>query len=154
MKASLDLSSAGRTAGCWLALAMLLGAGADGYPTEDAPRFDPSTLSQAELLEGLNALGADPLLDKRWRYSLEPGCQLRISVRKGQPPERWWVLEGSTVDVRSEDGRTEVLLLPPSGDESAAVVAIETRRWTDTVSARLLLTHLEMSCGQHTGTAS
>jgi hypothetical protein len=129
-----------------LASTILLGACTDGYPSGDAPLFEPSRMTQAQLLEELNELGAEPMLDKRWRYTLEAGCELRISVRKGQPPERRVPLVGTGVDVRSARDRTEVLLLPPSGDESAAVVVLETRRWTDTVSARLLLTHLEMSC--------
>lgn len=154
MKARLDLPFTGIQGCIFLMLAMLLSACTDGYPSEDAPPFDPSRLSQAELLEELNDLGADPLLDTRWRYTLGPGCELRINVRKGQPPERRVALEGSTVDVRAKDGRTEVLLVPPSRDESAAVVALQTRRWTDTVSARLILSHLEMSCRRRSETAS
>ncbi len=148
MNATRDLRCAGRGAGSLMVLVMLLSGCFDGYPTDDAPRFEPARMSQAELLEELNALGADPLLDKRWRYTLDAACKLRISVRKGLPPERHVMLTGSRVDVRSVEGRTEVLLLPQSGDESAGVVALETRRWTDTVSARLILTHLELSCRQ------
>ncbi len=133
-------------AGLLLASALLLGACSDGYPTEDVSQIEPSGMTQAQLLQALNALGAEPQLDKRWRYELEEGCELRVEVRDGSPPERRLSLEGATFGQRSQDGLTEVLLAPRAADESASIVVLETRRWTDAVRIRSLLTHLKLSC--------
>jgi hypothetical protein len=56
-------------------------------------------------------------------------------------------LEGAEVTTRSVDGVSEIRLVPKTGGETQAVTILETRRWSDTVRARSLLTHLEVRCG-------
>jgi len=143
-------SRAERTwAGAWClsALAALV-ACSDGYPTEDVPQIDPARMSQAQLLAALNELGAEPHLGKRWRYALREGCELEIAVRDGGRQRDRVVLEGAAIASRSADGVTEILLVPQAGGEAQAVTALETRRWSDTVRARALFTHLEARCGK------
>lgn len=137
----------GSAARLLLATCLLLSACSDGYPTEDLPQVDPASLSQAGLVQALNALGNEPQLDKRWQYELVQGCELQVRVRKGTPPERRLVLEGATIEQRSRQGLHEVLLLPEAGRESDAIVVLASPRWTDAVRMRSLLTHLELSCG-------
>ena len=143
-------SRAGRTWASVLCLAALLGlmACSDGYPTEDVPQIDPARMTQSQLLAALNELGAEPHLGKRWRYALRDGCELEIAVRDGERQRHRVVLEGAAIASRSADGITEILLVPQAGGEAQAVTALETRRWSDTVRARALLTHLEVRCGQ------
>lgn len=127
--------------------ATLVVACSDGYPTEDVPQIDPARMTQAQLLLALNALGKEPHLGKRWRYALHDGCELEVAVNKGDVDRRRVVLEGAVVNTRSVDGVSEIRLVPRSGGEELAVTALETRRWSDTVRARSLLTHLEVRCG-------
>lgn len=131
-----------------VALCLLsLGACSDGYPTDDVPQMDLTRMSQAQLLAALNALGREPHLGKRWRYSLHANCEFGVSVRDGDTDGSRVVLEGARVTSRSVDGASEVRLLPKTGDETKAVTVLETRRWSDTVRARALLTHLQGRCG-------
>jgi hypothetical protein len=123
----------------------------DGYPTEDAPRVELSSMTQAQLLAALNELGAEPHLGKRWRYSLHPECELEVTVRGDDEGRRRVTLEGSEVGARAVDGVSEILLVPVNGSEMQAVTVLETQRWSDTVRARSLLTHLEVRCGQAEG---
>jgi hypothetical protein len=124
----------------------LLAACPQGYPTADAPQIEPSRMTQAQLLAALNELGAEPRLGKRWRYVLHANCELEVSVRNGDTIRQRVALAGATVDARSADGVTEILLLP--NDESAAreVAVLATRQWADTVQAKSLLTQLELRC--------
>lgn len=138
---------AGRT---WTGALYLLALGAcsDGYPTEDEPQIDPGRMTQVQLLTALNELGAEPHLGRRWRYALRDGCDLEITVRDGERQRHRVVLEGVAITTRSADGMTEIRLVPKAGGEPRAVTALETRRWSDTVRARALLTHLEGQCGK------
>jgi hypothetical protein len=126
---------------------LLLAACPDGYPTEDAPLIEPSRMTQVQLLAALNELGAEPHLGKRWRYALHANCELAVSVRNGDTVRQRVVLEGATFGARSADGVTEILLLPKDGGAAREVAVLATRRWSDTVKARSLLSQLEMRCG-------
>lgn len=125
---------------------LLLTACFDGYPTEDVSQIDPAHMTQAQLLAALNALGKEPHLGKRWRYALHANCELEISVRDGNTDRRRVVLEGAVFSTRSVDGVSAIRLVPRTGGEAQAVTVLETRRWSDTVRIRYLLTHLELRC--------
>jgi hypothetical protein len=120
---------------------------ADGYPTEDVPKIDPATMSQAELLVALNTLGKAPHLGKRWRYALHDRCELEVSVRDGSVIRTRVELAGAIVSTRPVDGVSEVRLVPKAGGETRAVTVLESRRWSDTVLATSLLAQLEKRCG-------
>lgn len=119
----------------------------DGYPTEDVPQIDLAGMTQAQLLAALNAMGKEPHLGKRWRYAMHANCELEVSVRDGDRDRRRVVLEGAEVTTRSAEGVSEIWLVPKVGGEAQGVTVMETRRWSDTVRARSLLTHLEVRCG-------
>lgn len=127
---------------------LALAACSDGYPTEDVAPIDPARMTQAQLLAALNALGRESHLGKRWHYVMHAGCELEVSLRDGAADRRRVVLEGAAIGTRSVDGVSEIRLVPKAGGEALAVTALETRRWSDTVRARSLLTHLEVRCGR------
>ncbi len=141
------LSQASRTA-LGALCALVLVACSDGYPTDDVPQADPTRMTQAQLLAALNAMGKEPQLGKRWRYVMHAGCELEISVRDGDASRRRVELKGTTITTRSVEGISAIRLVPKAGSETQAVTALETRRWSDTVRARALLTHLEVRCGR------
>lgn len=124
-----------------------LAACADGYSTDDVPQLDPALMSHTQLVAALNALGKERHLDKRWHYALHANCELEVSVRNGDTDLRRVVLEGAVVSTRSVDGVTEIQLVPRLGGDTQAVTVLATRKWTDTVQARSLFTHLEVRCG-------
>jgi len=136
-------SRAASTALCVL----LLSACRDGYPTKDVSQIETSRMTQAQLLAALNELGKEPHLGKRWSYALHANCELAVSVRNSDRDRRQVELEGAEVTTRSVDGVSEIRLVPKTGGETQAVTILETRRWSDTVRARSLLTHLEVRCG-------
>jgi hypothetical protein len=142
------LSRATRRAVLGTLCVLSLAACTDGYPTEDVAQIDPLRMTSAQLLAALNALGAKPHLGKRWRYTLHANCEVEVSVRNGGTDRRRVGLEGAVVSTRSVDGVTEVLLVPKPGGNAQAVTVLATRKWTDTVEARLLFTHLEVRCGR------
>jgi hypothetical protein len=119
----------------------------EGYPTADTPQIDPARMTQDQLLGALNAMGKEPHLGKRWRYALDARCELEVVVGKGEADRRRVVLEGAAVSSRSVDGVSEIRLVPKVGGEPEAVTVLATRRWSDSVRARTLLNHLEVSCG-------
>lgn len=143
----LERPHAYRRGGLWASCLLWLAACTDGYPTDDEPRNDPIRMTRSQLLAALDALGARPHLGKRWRYALHAPCEVEVSVRNGASERRRVGLEGAVVSSRSVDGLTEILLVPTPGDIAHAVTVFETRKWTDTVEARLLFTQLELSCG-------
>jgi hypothetical protein len=126
---------------------MVLASCTDGYPTEDVPQSDPAQMTQPQLLAALDALGEETRLGKRWRYALRADCELVVSARNGASERRRIVLDGAEVSIRSVDGISEIKLVPNARGEAQAVTVLETRKWSDTVLAKSLLTHLEMSCG-------
>lgn len=118
----------------------------DGYPTEDVAQIDPALMTQPQLLAALNAAGQEPHLGQRWRYALHAPCELEVSVRDGGTHRRRVVLEGAQVTTRSVDGVSEIRLIPRTGGEEQALTVLKTRRWSDTVRVRSLLTHLQLRC--------
>ena len=92
------------------------------------------------------ALGEAPHLGKRWRHALHANCELEVSVRDRDTDRRHVELEGAVVTTRLVDGVTEIRPVPRTGD-AQDVTVLDTRRWSDTVRARSLLTHLEVRCG-------
>lgn len=129
---------------------LALVACSDGYPTEDLPTSNPSQMSQAELLEALNRLGAQPHLAHRWRYALEPGCQLVIGVGAELATQRRVTATGASIDAPAADGATQVRLTPAGPPDADTVTVLVTDRWTDSALARSLLANLGRRCATPT----
>lgn len=142
-----------RATGAVLALG-LLAACSDGYPTEDAPQMAPSAMSSQQLLQALNDLGAEPHLDRRWRYGLAPGCLLEVRVH-GERSRQQVLLAGARIESGTREGQIGVRVVPESDDgeeaEAEGITVLQTRRWTDSVRARSLLTQLELRCSEAPG---
>ena len=133
---------------------VLLAACSDGYPTEDAPMLDPARMTQAQLLAALNDLGEQSSLGKRWTFALHGNCELAVAVRNGSKQHRRVPLEGARVDSRSGDGVSDIRLAPNTGSDAHAVTVLQTRSWSDALSARSLLTHLAKRCDDTAGTTT
>ena len=103
-------------------------------------------MTQPQLLAAMNRLGAEQHLAARWRYALEPVCRFEIHVRNGDSTQRAAALEGATIQTRSEDQMIHILVRPQANPESAAVLALKSHRWSDSVRMQSLLAHLERSC--------
>ena len=66
---------------CALAGLLLAGTGCrDGYSTDDQPARSPADMTGDELLAEMNKLGAQSHLPRAWRYRLQPGCVLEVTV--------------------------------------------------------------------------
>lgn len=104
-------------------------------------------MTQAQLLTALNTLGEQPSLGKRWQFALHGNCELAIAVRNGNKLHRRVHLEGAQVSSRSGDGVSDIQLAQRIGGDVNAVTVLQTRSWSDTLTARSLLTHLTMRCG-------
>jgi hypothetical protein len=140
-----------------LALAGLLGACSEGYPSEDLPLPSPFDMDLAQRVEVLNGLGeaarGEPPL--RWSYTLEPGCRLQVGQRRkglrAMPPQVFQLQRQMDVAV-SFDEATQSFGV----DLMSEVDASKARRlgrlyasaaWTDAVQADLLLQLLIRDCG-------
>jgi len=132
-----------RLGALWL---VMLGACGDGYPTEDAPMADPSSMDRTQLLSALNDLGSGPYQRDRWRYALDAECTLEIRV-PGTDPARLLVdLRGASISSRGEDGTTEVQVIEEGETDEVPTTVIATNHWADSLLAKSLFTHLVQRC--------
>ncbi|MEF7614377.1 hypothetical protein V4F39_10695 [Aquincola sp. MAHUQ-54] len=131
------------------AVALAAAACADGYPTEDVPQVLPSEMTEAQLIGALNHLGRGAHLEREWRFGLEPGCRLSITQDNGTATRTTVSLAGAVVESPfDEEGRHyDIRLLPASGDAEAPASVLVTGKWTDSVQAKSLLSHLQHRCG-------
>lgn len=129
------------------ACATLLGC-SDGYPTADAPRFEPHRMSQAERLRHLNEIGAAAAASGRWRFGLASGCMLRVEHRAA-----WWrgtrfevaLPRASSIRMRY-DKATETFDVVAQRPRDASVTLFKTDGRIDAIQAELLLNHLRRGC--------
>jgi hypothetical protein len=125
---------------------LALVACSEGYPTDDAAELDPSQMSQVQLIDALNRLGAKPHLAQRLRYSLEPECQLVIRARKSEQEDQRVVVEGALIEAVAVDDDIKIRVTPKGRTASDAVTVLVTSKWTDSAWIRSLLAHLGRSC--------
>ena len=120
----------------------------DGYPTKDVPLVRPETMSTTELLQQLDLVGEQAHLDRRWRYTLTPGCQLIVSTSKSFGSERKWEadLRGAEFSMRAEAADAFEVLIGGTVEPRREVIAFEGGTWTDGVRIRSLLDHLRQRC--------
>jgi len=105
-------------------------------------------MGQAELLAELNALGEKAPGRKRWRYTLQPNCELEVNVRRSAEGRRAVLIAGAHVAFETKDGITEIQLVSKAQDAAQATAVLETRGWADSVYARSLLSRLEIICSK------
>lgn len=137
--------------GLALASVLVLLAGCDAYPTEDAPLLDEGAMSVPQLLQALNQVGARGHLQARYRHGLLDGCVLELQADDDAPLQV--PLDGADITTRltgDEPPAHEVLVYAfaqPRG-EAEPVVIQQGGRWIDWVQTRSLLQQLQRRCAE------
>jgi hypothetical protein len=136
-----------------LVCVMLAGAACrDGYPTVDEPLKNPSEMALEELLAEMNQTGEQPHLGQQWRYRLQAGCVLEVTVRRGPGKgEKIAVpLEEATIEVLVDDADKsfDVHVRPKDRAGKASVAVLEGGKWTDSIGMRSLLQYLQRRCSE------
>jgi hypothetical protein len=138
-----------------LAAAALLAACDGGYPDEDAPRFEPHRMDNAERLAALNEVGGREGTEGRWRYALEDDCRLHAEQRSSG----WGRWRGERLALNqlqprlsaaTDDDETHRVELV--GSDEAAALVFETSDRIDALQVELLLVLLRRDCGEPAAT--
>ncbi len=135
----------------WLAgVVVLLGACADGYPTEDGTLVLHHGMNQEATLKAMNTIGHHGYLEHRWRYELQAGCGLRVRSRALDGGEA--TLAASTpglvsrVVVAGGDSSHMVFVHAPSASAPAGRLVLGGANAFDAGQMKWLLDHLGMLC--------
>lgn len=139
--------------GALACLLLAMAACRDGYSTSDQQELkSPSEMSSAELLAEMNRMGAQPHLGRQWRYRLQPGCELEVTVGQGVGsrdssivPLSHAVIE-TRVDAADKTYDVQVRKVGTTDDEPVRV--LEGGKWTDSVTMRSLLQYLQRRCSE------
>ena len=137
-----------------LACVGALAACADGYPVEDAPLLDETTMSTAQLLTTLNTVGSRPHLNAHYRYAQTAGCVLHIDSGTRRTPARVALpLAGADIEIRTVDGPEawQVLVRPADTAAAAPALLLQGGKWADAVQARSLVQQLQRRCAAAPG---
>lgn len=107
-------------------------------------------MSAREAVQAMNQVGDGDYLDRRWRYTLEPGCLLAVETRRlFLFRESMSVVLLGAEAVVSKDAATgeySVAVQPRSGVSSRMTTVLEGADWTDAGQMRWLLNHLAARC--------
>jgi hypothetical protein len=144
MRQTSDVARRGAVAG----VAALLVGCTEGYPSQDAPPFEPERWSQAQRLEQLRAIGNPRGAAVRWRYTLETSCRLAVErkPRWGSADRVEVALRRVDVGVRAggEDAAGFVVVAHGADDTRTTLYA-GTRR-VDVMHAATLVKLLQRDC--------
>lgn len=138
-----------------LGAAALVAACDGGYPSEDAPPFEPHGMSRAERLAALNDAGGREGSELQWRYTLDSGCTLEIERRSGwgrRHGERVALAAAEPRLVSDDEARSHRVQLV--GADGAAAMAFQTSDRIDALQVELLLTLLRRDCTADAAAAS
>lgn len=118
-----------------------------GYPTKDEARVEPHLMNNEQRISAMNRLGREVGRPHPWRYSLEPGCVLRVSSRSidGAAVDRTASLRGSLIQTAFDrDNKFHgVRLKSGTGDD---VALFWSGAWTDAVEMHSLTQSLQAAC--------
>jgi len=142
----------GLTPGACLLLcaATMLGACADGYPTEDGALVLSRGMSRAAALEAMDIIGDRGYLDDRWRYELDDECRLRVKSRaleRGTEvlPAKAGQVRATVVKETGHDSHTVFAHAPKDPPESGTPV-LASARWYDATQMKWLVEYLPTTC--------
>lgn len=134
-----------------VALAAMLLAACDGYPTEDEPYLDIHRLQASQRVPALNHFARQAAEGKaRRRFSLEDDCLLRIERRIGwfrSQAERY-PLDASDLIVSASNVGSRIVhqvVMSLDGSDASRVV-FESMHRMDTHRAHLVLQQLRRDC--------
>jgi len=129
-----------------LALLVTLGACADGYPSEDRSLTSPHDMDNAERLRVMNEIGHEAHRSRRWTYTLEGSCMLRVTPRRGREkaaPVDVALSTSAAAEVRFDrEDDTYGVRLQPDGP-----ALLEARRFGTASQFMLLLRLVARDCG-------
>lgn len=140
--------------GAWwaVALAAVLAACSDGYPTEDLPRTSPFDMSSEQRLATLNRLARQAHPERSFRYTMAADCELRVeSRRKGAGTTRTALrlVRAMEVDVvfdKADETFNVVLLADRRPGAEVLATLLQSKAWTDASQAELMLQLLTRDC--------
>lgn len=138
-----------KTLACTLAVAALLSACAEGYPSRDEGMYLHFEMSEAEALTALNRVGAREHLSQTWRYDLKDGCMLQVTTQHGK-----FRKDVETVDLsqaeptifQSGAGDSYSAELQSTSDKSVSITVLTKGTWSDVTMVRWLLDYLPKFC--------
>ncbi|MCW5636942.1 MAG: hypothetical protein KIT17_26665 [Rubrivivax sp.] len=133
-------------------LAAAVVACSEGYPTADAPAFDPHGMTQGERLRTLNEVARSAEPGVRWRYSLQQGCLLHAERRARGEGTHTVVVALAQARTRLHVSEAErdfdVVVLRDGGDTTTV---FESRRHIDALRAELLIKLIRRDCAALSG---
>lgn len=128
----------------------MLGACADGYPTEDEPLVLTHGMSRDAALEAMEIIGKRNYLDDRWRYELGDDCRLRIESRALAGGTTVLTvlakrIKAAVVDEVEQDSHTVFAHAPGAPPESGTPV-LDSANWYDATQMKWLIEYLPWIC--------
>lgn len=136
-----------RAGACVIGACALVAACSEGYPTADAPPFEPSRMSQTERVRHLNELGESADAGGRWRYALDETCVLRVERkarwRRGVDTE---VAPRTAMIGTRYDGATETYRVLAGRSRTEAASLFQSKVRLDAMRAELLPAHVRSGC--------
>ena len=137
--------------GVLVACALLFAACSEGYPTDDALILSPAQMSMDQRVSSMNRIGDRAGLAQKWRYSMHPGCVLRVAA-PGSDLARQSVallLDNVRVVMRLDatDKTYEIHLERGTNSSSTLqVLLFDGGKWVDAVQIRSLVHFLQKGC--------
>lgn len=125
--------------------------GCDGYPTDDQPLLDVTTLTSPELIEALNHLSEAPGSASRFIYRVVPDCVLEIATNEPSSGVQQVMLAGMMIDA-SSSGRMDykIHVRPMHTEEQHNIGVYRTASWADSVAVHAILKQLRRRCEANT----
>ncbi len=111
--------------GLLLALAALLVACADGYPSEDGALHLSHDMALDKALGAMHHLGHRRQLDHHWHYELLPGCVLQAQARRflrDREPVQVALQRSAAVVEKDATTGNHAVRVAPAGDAQGVLV--------------------------------
>lgn len=130
--------------------AVLLGACADGYPTEDGTLVLHHGMNQEATLKAMNTIGHHGYLEHRWRYDVDAGCRLRVRSKGFDGGDAALVADAPGITTRvvaaGGDNSHMVFVHAPGAPTSGGRLVLGGANAFDAGQMKWLMDHLGMLC--------
>lgn len=133
----------------------MLGACADGYPTDDEALVLKHGMSREAALQAMEIIGIRNYLDDRWRYELSKDCRLRIESRTLAGGTTVLTVLGrqvkaTVVDKPGPDSHT-VFAHAPNQPPTSGTPVLDSANWYDATQMKWLIEYLPAVCANRMG---
>ncbi len=132
-----------------LAVAGVLTACADGYPSEDGPLILSYDMKLEKAMGAMHHLGHRRQLDHHWHYELLPGCVLQAQAKRflrSREPVEVALRRSATLVEKDATTGSHTVRVAPAGD-AVGVVVLERVDEHDATQMKWLLDFLPRHCG-------